>query len=137
MEPVNLVERFGKGYRIGFDASRSSAWNHDPWMMTVRCRYGEIYPHGETTLAVDVEGHGKIAAQLAALASVTFHRPNTFLFDAADFDKVAAIVKPRRRRQLTQEQRERQAENLSRVRPKTLPGKQSGARKSTISRRGG
>src|SRR5215467_15117854 len=46
MEPVNLRERFGNRYRIGFDPSRSSAWDHDPWMMTVRCRYGEIYPHG-------------------------------------------------------------------------------------------
>jgi hypothetical protein len=137
MEPVNLRERFGKRYRIGFDPSRSSAWDHDLWMMTVRCRYGEIYPHGETTLAVDVEGHGKIAAQLAALPCVTVHRPHTFLFDVEDFDKVAAIVAPRRRRQLTQEQRERLSETGREALRKLHSQSSSAARKRTISKQVG
>ena len=57
MDCVNLRERFGKRYRITFDPSYSSfnvpGEKLDPWMMVIRCRSGEIYPHGGSKLAVD------------------------------------------------------------------------------------
>ncbi|MBI1917677.1 MAG: hypothetical protein HYS12_23525 [Planctomycetes bacterium] len=44
----------------------------------------------------------------------------TFLFHLDLFDQVAALVQPRRRRRLTEEQRRHLAEQLARVRPKAL-----------------
>jgi hypothetical protein len=41
-------------------------------------------------------------------------------FDVADFDEVAALMRPRRRRQLTEAQRRACAERLARVRAQRL-----------------
>jgi hypothetical protein len=44
----------------------------------------------------------------------------TVLFDVADFDQMAAIIRPRRRRRLSEARRLACAEHLAKVRPQTL-----------------
>ncbi len=72
-----------------------------------------IYPHGGDLLAVEVEGRRVTANRLRKLVSTTtYQEGDSFLavtFHAADFDEVATIVKPRRRRQVSEVERLRLA----------------------------
>ena len=125
---INLQERFGSEYRITFDTSYDAHGRRkatrDPWMMQIPCRRGVIYPHGHSRLAVEVDHRPKIAAQLSELHGVRLLQDGdgekTFLFDVTDFSRVAAIVKPRKRRRWSDEQRRLKAELLARVRPQPL-----------------
>ena len=120
MDCVNLLERFGAKYRISFDEAYSAKGKHrdnlDLWYLELPGRFGTIYPQGGTTLAVMVDRHPQAARQLAALPSCRLYNDGehekVFLFDVEDFAKVAAIVRPRRRPRLTEEQRLAAAERL-------------------------
>jgi hypothetical protein len=111
---LNLLERFGDRFQIGWDQAcdpgHVPADRRDPWMMEVRCRFGiTIYPFGGSRLAVEVNGHRNIARQLRDLPGATLHQDGdgeqTFVFDLAEFDRVAEIVKPHRRRLWTEDER--------------------------------
>src|SRR5262249_15207695 len=102
IECVNLLERFGDRYRVTWDPAYDPKGVHvkDPWMMQLPCagRGVTVYPHGGTTLAVEVNHRRGICEKLAALG-LTLHQDDdhekTFLFDVARFDEVAAVIKPR------------------------------------------
>jgi hypothetical protein len=106
MACINLRERFGTDYRVSFEPAYDARGKHrrnlDPYMMTLSCRFGVIYPHGGDTPAVEVDYHPKVAKLLAALPGVALHQDGdgekTFLFPVSLFEAVAAIVRPRRRR---------------------------------------
>jgi hypothetical protein len=104
---IDLRERFGQQYRIGFDEAASK--KIDPWMQTILCRFGTIYPHGNENLAVEVDGHNRIAKQVGTIPGVVLHQDGddekTFIFPLSLFDQVAAIVEPKRVRRLTDEQK--------------------------------
>src|ERR1700731_480239 len=55
----NLLERFGKRFKIDFDPAYEPAHRPadklDPWYMIIPCERGPIYPHGATTLTAEVE----------------------------------------------------------------------------------
>jgi hypothetical protein len=104
---IDLRERLGERYRIGFDEAAVNG--NTPWMQTIPCRFGTIYPHGNENLAVEVDGHNRIAKQVAAIPGVVLHQDGddekTFVFPVSLFDKVAAIVEPKRVKRLTDEQK--------------------------------
>jgi hypothetical protein len=104
---INLRERFGERYRIGFDEAAEG--KNDPWEMTILGRFGTIYPHGGDYLAVEIDRHPRIAKQVAAIPGVVLHQDGddekTFVFPVSLFDQVAAIVEPKRIKQLTGEQK--------------------------------
>jgi Fe2+ transport system protein FeoA len=80
--------------------------------MIVPGRYGHIFPHGGSLLAASVDGHPNVAGVLRRLPCCRIHQDGDFgeltvVFDVADFAKVARIIRPRRRRQVSPEQRER------------------------------
>jgi len=116
-EPVNLRERFGRRFRVEYEESYhaergADARADDPWLMIIPCRFGHIFPHGGSTLAASVDGFPKIAGRLKRLACCRVHHDGDFgeltvLFDVADFAKVARIMRPRRRRQVSPRERER------------------------------
>ena len=120
MECVNLLGRFGQGYRITYDPTDIPKHRHranlDPWMMQIDCRCGIIYPHGGTLLAVEVDSRPTTARRLLESGVCTLYqdgnREKTLTFDVAVFEAVAAIVKLRRRRRLTEEQKKAAIENL-------------------------
>lgn len=113
---INLKERFGRRFRVAYEESYRAAYGanartEDPWLMAILCRYGHIYPHGGTTLAASIDGHPNVASQLRRLACCRVRQDGdggelTVHFDVADFSAVARILRPRRRRQVTPEQRE-------------------------------
>jgi hypothetical protein len=114
---VDLRERFGRRYRIEYEPSYAAEYGvnarvHDPWLTIIPCRYGHIFPHGGSTLAASVDGFPKIAGRLKRLTCCRVHQDGDFgeltvLFNAADFAKVARIMRPRRRRRVSQRERER------------------------------
>jgi len=115
---INLRERFGKRFKVRFEESYYAERlefraAEAPWLMLIPCVGGEIYPHGGTTLAVFIR-RGARVKRLAAIPGVQVKTDGddgaTFHFDVADFDKVAEIVKPRRRRTATDKVRAHLAE---------------------------
>lgn len=101
---MNLRIRFPK-YKITFD--EAGIGNE---YMQIPCQGTgvTIYPHSDTLLAVEVNHRPGIAKRLAHLI---LHQDGdfekTFLFPLDQFEEVAAIVQPRKRRILTNEQKER------------------------------
>ncbi len=124
MSCINLKERFGRRFRVDYEESYraehgSRVVREVPQLMIVLCRYGEIYPHGGHLLGASVAGHPKVAGQLRRLKCCRVHQDGDFgeltaLFDVAEFAQVAKIMRPRRRRQLSPEQR---AEMVRRLHP--------------------
>ena len=82
--------------------------------MTIPGRFGTIYPYGRESLAVEVDGHPRIAKQVGSIPGIELHQDGdaekTFVFPVNLFDQVAAIVEPRRVKRLTEEQRARLVE---------------------------
>jgi len=133
-ECVNLAERFGRQYRVTFDpAARTWGERQDPWMMQLPCAGPgvTIYPHGGDRLAAEVNGRPGVARKLAQLPGVTctqyggFGGDCTFVFSLALWDAVAEIVKPRRRRVLSEEARAALIERTAATRFRPSPGLQS------------
>lgn len=118
---VNLMKEFGNRFQVGFDSGydprRVPKDKLDPWMMVLESRLGTIFPHGGNLLAVEVEGHPSVRCKLDALDCCRRYqigeRFGSWLFPVECFDQVAAIVKPRRKRVWTDEQRQEAAERLA------------------------
>ncbi len=119
MDPhcINLKERYGRRYRVVPEESYQGEYGDgartpDPWLLTIPCRFGHVFPHGSDLLAASVDGHPKLANRLRKLKCCEVHQDGNFgeltvLFDVADFAKVARIMRPRRRRQISETERQR------------------------------
>jgi hypothetical protein len=85
--------------------------------MQIRGQHGHIYAHGRDVLAASTNTRGGIARKLAALDCTTVVQDAsdeiTVTFDVRDFERVAELLKPRRRRRLTVERRVAAAERLA------------------------
>jgi hypothetical protein len=125
-ECINLLECYGDVYRVAYDAAYDPKGKHranrDRWYMVLPCRFGAVYPVGGDVLAAEVLHHPGAAKKLRAMKGVgVFNEGDdgvTVRFPAALFDRVAAVLRPRKRRRLSEEQRRASAERLARVRPK-------------------
>jgi len=114
---INLRERFGRRYRVEYEESYfaeygSHARVEDPAYMILLCKYGHIYPAGGNLLAASVDGHPIVANRLGRLPCCRVEQDGDFgeltvVFDVADFDTVARIMRPRRRRRLSAAHRDR------------------------------
>ena len=117
MACINLNERFGDRYKIGWDPAYDPRHRPrdklDPWMMLLLCERAVIYPWGGSLLAVEVVGRRPTAKRLAALNLKQVQDGDTeaaFVFDIMQLEAVAALVKPRRRRRVSEKERTRLAE---------------------------
>jgi hypothetical protein len=127
MECIDLRENFGRQYKITYDEAYDAKGRHrdklDPWLMQIICQRGTIYPFGGTKLVVEVDNRSKLAGRMQRLGCVTpiqkGDHEKSFLFDVEHFDEVAEIVRPRRRRQVSDEVRERLARLGTRFKPKS------------------
>lgn len=115
-ECIDLHDRFGDVFQVARDPAAES--RVDPWSLVLLCRHGVIYPYGTSRLAAELDGHPCLARRLAALPGVSViqdgDRERTFLFGLQQFDAVAAIIRPRRRRRLPPEQHAACRERLAR-----------------------
>jgi hypothetical protein len=124
--PVDLRELAAQnGYRSGWDESYDAKAKHrenlDPAYVVIPCRFGVVYPVGGDVLAAEVLYHPGAAKKLRAVPGVTPFTDGddgvTFRFPAELFGQVAGVLRPRKRRRLSEGQRRACAERLDRVRP--------------------
>jgi hypothetical protein len=118
---IDLKERFGDRYRVvhgeSYEAERGNNGRaHASWLQVVPCRYGHIYPRGGELLGTSTDHRGPVANRLAALPSVRVVQLGddeiNAVFHFSSFDDVAAVMKPKRRRMLTPDQRAERVERL-------------------------
>jgi hypothetical protein len=116
VKPINLREKYGHRFRIEYEPSYYAQYGprarfEDPWLMLIPGKYGHIYPHDGSKLAVATNNRGSVAKRLMAMGCCEVHQDGddgvTVLIDEADLPKVAPVVKLRTTRTLTPEQRER------------------------------
>ena len=113
---IHLSERYGDRYRITFDASHGARPRkpRDPWYLQIPCLHGHIYPHGSHLLGFASNKYGTIARKLQTLDGVEAHQDGddgiNVIFPEERFETVANIVKPKRRRRLSEHHRRRLAE---------------------------
>ena len=119
---INLKERFGDVCKVEYEESYhadrgANARTEDPWLQVLLCKHGHIYPHGPDVLAASTNTRGGIARKLAALDCTTVVQDGSdginATFHVRDFERVAELMKPRRWRRLTVEQRRAAAERLA------------------------
>ena len=111
---VNLQQEFGDHYRVGHDpASTPRGATEDPWYQRIPTRSGEIFPFGGGLLVMEIEGHCYLKAQLSRLDCCEIHQDGddfaSFKFHVLDFDRIATIDRPRKKRQTNKEERQRLA----------------------------
>ena len=126
MECVNLKQQFGDRYKVEFEQSYRDERpefraQEASWLMVIPCQHGEICPWGDDTLAVCSKTAGSVAKRLKALPFVTVAQDGAdgvnVVFSLEHFEEVAAIMKPRRRRQVSEAERQRLAEMSARYSP--------------------
>lgn len=99
--------------KISFDPAGES--KNDPCMMEIECAKGVIYPHSNTHLALECKTY--TAKQILNLVPNTIvHQQGdsewTILFSLEDFGKVTEVVKPRKRRMLSEQRKAQAIERL-------------------------
>jgi len=133
--PTNLRELFGRRYRIEYDPAHAGR-KDDPWLQVIPCRRGHIYPHGGDLLGLATNGRGSTATVIAKLPGVTVLQDGNdginAVFPLRLFPQVAKLIKPRRRRQLTVEQRQLAALRLAQHRFSPARQNTSEAQESTL-----
>src|SRR5262249_48881601 len=118
---IDLQARFGRRFRVRVEAdgATKSQWPREewPWLMEIPCRRGRIYPKGGEILQA-VSDRPSIRKQLRGLSCVLSVRGDlevVVTFHVEDAEQVFALLKPYRRRRLSEAQRVKQAEILARA----------------------
>jgi hypothetical protein len=131
---INLREHFGDRFRVRHEESYHAqrgprAWADDPWLQIIPCDFGHICPWGGTRLAACTNGRGPTATKLTGLPCVKVVQNGTdgvnVTFDVADFEQVAAVMRPKRVRRLSPEARKAAGERLAKYqfRPAVEPAR--------------
>jgi len=119
MTCIDLQQRFGRRYRIGFEAdgATKAQWPREewPWLMELRCHRGKVYPHGGELLQAytDRRAIGRMLRALPCVLHAKGDDETVIRFHVDHIDAVLAILKPYRRRQLSEAQKKQQAERLA------------------------
>lgn len=119
MECVNLKERFGSRFKVRYEESYQAQYGArahtvDPWLMVIPCHRGHVCPWGGDMLAASIDSRGSTAKKLVALPGVRLCQDGfdgvTVVFPLWMFDHVAELMRPRRRRVVSEEGRTRLAQ---------------------------
>ena len=101
-DPVDLRGTYGHKYAVTTDAdSTEGPRDRDLWLCQIETRTGLIYPYSATHLGVQVDGHPAIAGRLARMGYPLIQggdTEKTFLVPAEDLDRIARLIRVRRRR---------------------------------------
>jgi len=125
-ECVNLKEMFGDRYKATHEESYfaehgENAIREDPWLLIIPCYSGHICPWGGNDLAACTDKAGPVVNRLKALPFATVAQDGSdganIVFDVVHFNQVAEIMKPRRRKRLSEEQKRANAERLRQYQP--------------------
>ena len=101
-----FTDQHRKSFRVRLE---QGGLRSDPYAEFIPGQHGDIYIHAPGVFGVSTHRSGGIARKLRGLAFVTIRQDGddgiNATFPAERFKAVAKLVKPRRRRQLTAEQR--------------------------------
>ena len=125
---VDLRATFGCRYRYERDEAYGAEHSEcraieAPWLQVIPCQFGKLFPWGDRRLAAYCPAGPVKRRQLERLSCVEVVQgggdgPEVIVaFDVADFDRVAAVMRPARRRRYSTETRARLTDQLRRVRP--------------------
>lgn len=115
----NLRDLFGDKYRVTWE--QDGAINHHDsnpdtvWRMRIVGKRGEVYPYGPGKIGV-MTGNCHVARNLGK--PIKPGEETAIIVDIPLAETVFDLIKPRRRKNLTQEQRDEIAARLSAGRPK-------------------
>jgi hypothetical protein len=122
---VDLKRRFGRKYKIEHEESyhaetgSTKACNRDPCLYLIPCKHGEIFPWGDSLLAISTKRRGAIATRLENLPCTKVQQDGsdglTLTFHEDDFPTIAEIVKPKRKPQLSNKQRQAMSQRMIRL----------------------
>lgn len=117
--PINLRERFGQRCRVTYEKAYRHEYGprarvEDPWLQIIPGGRGHVFPWDERRLAASTNASGATATKLKALPFVEVWQDGadgaTVLFPVEKLDEVADLLKLRRRRRISERERERLAE---------------------------
>ena len=111
----NLKTRFGKQYRINFDDAADAHGRPrdkiDSYLQQIPCGFGTVFPFGGNYLAVDIDHHNVLANRVAKLPGCQMIQDGDFektiRFHVDQFEAVAEIVKPYRKRRVSEKEKAR------------------------------
>ena len=115
MDCINLRERFGDRFKVAYEESYYAQYGpnariEDPCLMIIPCPTGHICPGGVGRLMACTDSAGSIAKRLKALDFTTVVQDGSdgvnVMFPVEEFAEVATVMKPRRRRRLSEQQRQ-------------------------------
>ncbi len=127
---INLRERFGDLYKVAhdpaYDAERPEfRAQEEPWLQLVLCQHSEIGPHGGEYLLACTKNCGSVATRLAELDCVKVVQDGddgiNVKFHINYFEVVAEILRPRRRRRLSETQRKAAIQRLTKYQFSAAP----------------
>lgn len=111
---INLKSRFGDCYRISFDPTVETdpRLKKDPWYFVMQCKAGELSPQDGSVLHLEMPVTNRRRRQImerlkGRVSTIKFADIWVLLFEADDFDLVADLIVPRKRRRMTNEQKKR------------------------------
>ena len=104
MNPLNLEVEFGRRWRIELDEAAGGR-RKDPWLFTIPCRNGHLYPAGPDLIGAATNRPGAIVRKLRAIPGVGVEADGTdganCIFTRAALRHVARVMKPRSCRKLS------------------------------------
>ena len=111
-EAINLKEMFGDRYRITLDEAASPE-SSDPWYFQIPCQFGHICPHSSELLSFFCTGPvmlRRLRREHPELECTLCDGEAIFFFTPDQFDIVAEYAKPKQKRRISEEERQRLAE---------------------------
>jgi len=104
VELIDLQAEFGRRWRIDLDPAAAGR-RKDPWLFTVPCRNGHLYPAGGDLIGAATNRSGAIVRRLREIPGAVVVADGTdganVHFPVAVVRYVARVMKPRSCRQLT------------------------------------
>jgi hypothetical protein len=104
VKPIDLEVEFGRRWRIELDEAANGR-RKDPWLLTIPCRNGHLYPAGPDLIGAATNRAGAIVRKLRTIPGVVVEADGTdganVVFTRAALRYVARVMKPRSCRKLT------------------------------------
>src|SRR5436190_13981300 len=103
MLPIDLCTIAGNRYRLDHDPSHKGRGAPDAWLLTIPAQHGHFYPHSAELFGFATKSR-QAGLTIAKLPGVEIWQDGAdgmnLVFPASQFAKVAAIVRPKRKRQV-------------------------------------
>jgi hypothetical protein len=121
----NLRDTYGKSYRVSYDPCADSF--HDPAMHTIPTRTGEVYVHSETHAGVEISVRYRNRIKMLLGRGSRIHQDTAdmvvFLVPWESLEGVLPLLRPCKRRQVSEEERQRLIEITKRARFSKVAGR--------------